>query len=90
VRHKYCASLYFAVYTMTGIGFGDISATGHIEVIVATAIMLCGAVFWAYMIGQFVTLVSHMDIYGNAFRQRMDELNFMMADKKFPTNLKRR
>ncbi|KAH8069030.1 voltage-gated potassium channel [Aureococcus anophagefferens] len=77
VRHKYCASLYFAVYTMAGIGFGDISATGHIEVIVATAIMLCGAVFWAYMIGQFVTL-------------RMDELNFMMADKKFPTNLKRR
>ncbi|KAH8050911.1 voltage-gated potassium channel [Aureococcus anophagefferens] len=60
VRHKYCASLYFAVYTMTGIGFGDISATGHIEVIVATAIMLCGAVFWAYMIGQFVTLVWYL------------------------------
>ena len=79
--HKYCASLYFAVYTMTGIGLGDISATGNLEVMVATAIMLCGAVFWAYMIGQFVTLVSHIDVYGNAFRQRMDEMNFMMADK---------
>lgn len=90
VRHKYCASLYFAVYTMTGIGFGDITATGHIEVVVAILIMLSGAVFWAYMIGQFVTLVSHMDIYGNAFRQRMDELNYMMADRKFSYSLKRR
>lgn len=42
------------------------------------------------MIGEFVTLVSHIDVYGNAFRQRMDELNYMMKDKKFPHNLRRR
>ncbi|KAJ8607168.1 hypothetical protein CTAYLR_007338 [Chrysophaeum taylorii] len=90
VLHKYWASLYWSVYTMTGIGYGDITATRHTEVVVATLIMLSGAVFWAYMIGEFVTLVSHMDIYGNAFRQRMDELNYMMKDKKFPVHLRRR
>lgn len=90
VLHKYCASLYFAVYTMTGIGLGDISATGNLEVMVATAIMLCGAVFWAYMIGQFVTLVSHIDVPGQAFRQRMDAMNYMMHDKKFSKDLKRK
>lgn len=42
------------------------------------------------MIGEFVTLVSHIDVYGNAFRQRMDELNYMMKDKKFPHSLRRR
>ena len=40
---KQCAAqvlckLYFAAYTMTGIGLGDISATGNLEVMVATAI----------------------------------------------------
>ena len=90
VMHKYFASLYFSVYTMTGIGFGDISATTHNEVVLATLQMLCGAVFWAYMIGQFVTLVSHMDVYGNAFKQRMDELNYMMVEKRYPTELQRR
>lgn len=90
VMHKYWASLYFAVYTMTGIGYGDITATGHTEVVVATLIMLSGAVFWAYMIGEFVTLVSHIDVYGNAFRQKMDELNYMMKEKKYPVKLRRR
>ena len=90
VMHKYWAALYFSVYTMTGIGYGDITATRHSEMVVATLIMLSGAVFWAYMIGEFVTLVSHMDVYGNSFRQRMDELNYMMKDKKFPIQLKRR
>lgn len=90
VMNKYFASLYFSVYTMTGIGYGDITATTFPEIVVATFIMLAGAVFWAYMIGEFVTLVSHQDVYGNAFRQRMDELNFMMADKKFSKALRRR
>jgi len=36
-----------------------------------------------------VTLVSHMDVYGHVFRQQMDELNYMMKDKKYPKNLKR-
>lgn len=90
VMHKYWASLYFAVYTMTGIGYGDITAVRHSEVVVATLIMLSGAVFWAFMIGEFVTLVSHMDVYGNAFRQRMDEFNYMMKDMRFPVHLRRR
>lgn len=47
VMHKYWASLYFAVYTMTGIGYGDITAQRHSETVVATLIMLSGAVFWA-------------------------------------------
>ncbi|KAJ1446621.1 hypothetical protein M885DRAFT_625110 [Pelagophyceae sp. CCMP2097] len=90
VMNKYFAALYFAVYTMTGIGYGDITATTFPELVVATFIMIAGAVFWAYMIGEFVTLVGSMDVAGNAFRQQMDELNIMMSDKKFARPLRRR
>lgn len=52
----YSACLYFAVMTLTSIGYGDIAATplNAAEQLIATSIMIVGGVAWA----QFVVRVT--------------------------------
>lgn len=89
-RHTYLASLYMAVYTMTGIGYGDITPTNQPELAMMTCVMILSAVFWAFMIGNFCSLVSTINVHESVFRARMDNLNSMMHDRKFPSSLRRR
>lgn len=89
-KHTYTAALYFAIYTMTGIGYGDLTPTTQHETSVCVLIMAVSAVFWAFMIGSFCNVVSSMNAQESQFRQRMDDLNYMMADRKFPPALQRR
>ncbi|EGB03629.1 hypothetical protein AURANDRAFT_9604, partial [Aureococcus anophagefferens] len=51
--HRYIAALYFSVYTLTSIGYGDITATNPTEFCVATFFIFFGSFFWAYTIGSF-------------------------------------
>ncbi|KAJ8610385.1 hypothetical protein CTAYLR_003893, partial [Chrysophaeum taylorii] len=86
----YTVSLYYSIYTMTGIGYGDVVPSTHHECAVAVFLMAVSAVFWAFMIGSFCSIVSSMNAQESQYRQRMDELNVMMADRKFPSELKTR
>ena len=43
-----------------------------------------------YVIGNFCSIVSTSDIFGIEFKQRMDELNHMMNERKFDDDLKQR
>ncbi|KAH8096566.1 voltage-gated potassium channel [Aureococcus anophagefferens] len=88
--HKYAASLYFSIYTMIGLGYGDVTATTHSETIVVVLIMVSSAIFWAFMIGNFCNVVQTMDAQETSYRQRMDDLNYMMEDRKFPLGLRNR
>lgn len=88
--HVYTASVYFAIYTMTGIGYGDVVPTTHLETAVSVFLMAISAVFWAFMIATFCSIVASMNAHESQYRQRMDDLNMMMRDRKFPSELKTR
>jgi hypothetical protein len=47
---QYVASLYFVTYTLTTVGYGDITPVTPAEQIVATCIMLVGIVFFGLVI----------------------------------------
>ena len=88
--HKYAASLYFSIYTLTSIGYGDVSAQNLGEYIVATFLMASSSIIWAFTIGNFCSIVSTMDTHGVEFRRRMDELNFMLDDLGVDRTTRRR
>lgn len=90
VGHAYVASLYFTVYTVTSVGYGDVAPATRDEMAICTVFILIGSVLWAYIIGNFASLLSSVDIYGAQFRQSMDELNVMMRERNFPLDLRRR
>ena len=54
VHHRYLVALYFAVYTLTRIGFGDITAQTVPEFYVILVLMVLLRVL-AYVIGNFAT-----------------------------------
>ena len=90
VHHRYLVALYFAIYTLTSIGFGDITAQTVPEFYVILVLMVLSSVFWAYVIGNFCNIMATSDLFGIEFKQRMDELNFMMAERRFEPDLRQR
>ena len=47
VHDRYIVALYFAIYTLTSIGFGDITAQNVAEFYLMIFMMLVASVFWA-------------------------------------------
>ncbi|KAH8056558.1 voltage-gated potassium channel [Aureococcus anophagefferens] len=88
--HRYCASLYFSIYTLTSIGYGDIAAVNLGEFILSSFFMLLGSFFWAYTIGSFCATLATMDMYEVQWKQTMDEMNAMMKDRHFQPALRRK
>ena len=49
----YVASLYFAMYTITSVGFGDITPVTDAERVVCILVMLLAGVLWGLVIATF-------------------------------------
>lgn len=86
----YVASAYFAAYTMTSVGFGDISPLNIIERCVCLVLLFAAGITWAYIIGQVCSVVGTMGVAEQAFRKTMDDLNNMMQDRSVPYTMRRR
>lgn len=87
--YQYSAAIYWAVMTMTSIGYGDISATpGNVsEQIVCTFVMTLGAICWGMVLGTIVGNLSNLDPEGDQFASTMTELNRMMSREGLNTKL---
>ena len=57
---SYVTSLYYAVTTLTTVGYGDISATNPREMVFATIAMVLGAVLYAVIMGSVVSVVEQV------------------------------
>ena len=86
----YLYSIYWTIATVTSVGYGDVSATAfnNSEQIVNTAIMLTGALCFAYLVGSFCGLTSAMTPETTSFRNDMTDLNNLMSRGKTPSELR--
>lgn len=78
---RYIAALYWAIMTITSIGYGDIAATPHnpYEQMICAWLMLFGGMIWGAVIATFCGVIANIDPGGTEFRQTMDNLNKFMA-----------
>lgn len=88
--HLYIPALYWAVMTLTSIGYGDIAATpgNTMEQLAATLIMVAGSMGWGLVLGIIVSNLSNLDPEGDAFTNTMSELNRMMVREGLPDALR--
>jgi len=86
----YTVSLYWAVNTLTSVGFGDIVARNSSERIVAIFICWIGASVFGYAIGQMSSIIADINRTSYVFHRRMDSINAYLKYRKVPIQLQKR
>jgi len=84
---RYAAAIYWALVTITSVGYGDITPNNPTEAWWCTTLLLIGSCLWAYIIGNVCGIVSTLDVETSQHQQIMDQLNSFMADRLVPPAL---
>lgn len=85
---QYVAALYWAVMTITTIGYGDVSPATDPERWYAVLAMLFGGSVYAYIIGSVCGIVASIDEIETHFHQRIDHLNRYLRDNEVPNAMR--
>jgi len=88
---KYLAAVYWAMTTLSTVGYGDILPTTDFERIYAMFAMVVGGAFYGYIIGSVTSIVADMDLNARAFSNRMDLVqSWLDCHVEIPKSLRRR
>eukprot|EP00924_Labyrinthula_sp_SR-Ha-C_P002834 maker-scaffold_13-snap-gene-8.4-mRNA-1 protein AED:0.00 eAED:0.00 QI:61/1/1/1/1/1/2/317/622 len=84
----YIAALYYAVMTLTTVGFGDVSAFTDLERAFMVALMLIGALTYSYIIGSVCAIFANIHEKNSEFFEKFDELKDYMRRENIPLELR--
>jgi len=80
----YIVALYWAVMTMSTIGYGDVTPVTTAERITATFGMFIGSSIFAYIVGAVTSTVASMGARQTEFYELMDSINLYMEEVELP------
>jgi len=86
----YVVALYWAVMTMSTIGYGDVVAKTTAERVVATFGMFVGSSIFAYIVGAVTGTVATMGARKTEFYELMDAVNAYMEEVQLPDAVRMR
>ena len=85
---EYSAALYFAIYTLTSVGYGDVAPVTPAERYFAIFMMILGAYFFGYIVGSITAILTARNERETQFYQLMDELNSFSDSQHLPQDLR--
>jgi hypothetical protein len=85
IREKYSISFYFAIVTITSVGYGDITATTVTEAMFCILIMSCGIVTLTNLIGGLVPIFADLSAGEERLAKDTEVLNRYMASRNIST-----
>lgn len=83
----YVTSLYFAVTTITTIGYGDISGNSTPERCICFFLHLIGVLSYSFASGSLTNIIANYDTYNDVNRDKINMLNRINKDKNLPQDL---
>ena len=70
--------LYFALTTLSTVGYGDYHPISDLEMIITSLVMLGGVAFFSYIMGNFIEIITNYDAKMGTL-DKSDELNTTTA-----------
>ncbi len=87
---RYLASVYYAIVTLTTLGYGDVLPTNQAERGLASALALLGALAFSFLISNIGSLVSKGNSAETAIEERLAELSDLCAMRDVPHDAHKR
>ena len=84
---QYIRSLYWAITTMTTVGYGDITPARSVEYIFSSVAMLLGASLFVFIIGSIASLLSGVQAGRNRHWERIDSVTGFLRQNQVPAAL---
>jgi voltage-gated potassium channel len=81
---QYWTAIYFAVTTVTTVGYGDISPVSKDERVFVSVMMLCATILHAVVFGSVTTTVLDMNKKRKKVTEHLEKVNLFMAHCKLP------
>ncbi|GBG30458.1 Potassium voltage-gated channel protein eag [Hondaea fermentalgiana] len=88
IGEEYNAALYWAVMTVTTIGYGDVVPKTTLERWVAIIAMMVGGAAYAYIVGSVCGLVASMGEITAHLHRKIDDINVYMDEQNLPNDLR--
>lgn len=90
IEARYLTAMYFAMSTMTTVGYGDVIPDSSSERLYAMFAMCVGGGFYGYVVGVMARLVAVRDANDQATSERLCAVHAWLAHYAFPLDLHRR
>ncbi|RQM22402.1 hypothetical protein B5M09_008796 [Aphanomyces astaci] len=84
VTLQYLSSLYWAIVTMTTVGYGDITPKTKTELIIAMFVMIIGVSMFGYVIGNITSLVDNINASSRMQSQHITTLKEYVIVRNLP------
>lgn len=84
---QYLYSMYWALTTLTTVGYGDITPTNNTERTYTAVSLLIGALVFGYMLSSIGSLVSALDRQAALSEEKMDAIKEYMRWRHLPRDL---
>ena len=84
----YLVCLYWALQTISTIGYGDAAnPSNSTEILIASMAMIIGSTTWAYIIGTICSLVAALDDGTHEYKEKMDRISMFVHDNQLSVEI---